>query len=464
MTPVRPSRGRVPGGFGAHPGTVTGTFLGVGDHLDQPPGIDGSDPGSVDYRELVEMSPAPCFETDARGDCVYVNRAWSLITGLGFEASLGLGWMRALVAEDAERIRRERQPAIEEGVAYDQRYRVMCRDGSVRHMCASTQPIRRNGVLIGWLGWVADETPEREMRQAMAERDAILQAAYEDSGAALVVLDRDQRIVRANPLFCRWVGREEADLRAAKMLDLLAPEEHTASTERFATVLQDREPGPARCTLIDADGGRHPVWATAAPIRDPEGRPHMVIVTMSEFAQQQQHEEHLHHLAHHDPLTGLPNRRALQLWQAENVAGAAVLVDLDGFKALNDTFGHAVGDEALVAVAQRLRRCVRHTDLLCRLGGDEFLILLLAEAPSPVDPHTTEAALHSVVERINKEFEEPFRIGSEDVAIGVTVGVATGDASQVDLPQQADDDLYRRRARRGEPPGSDGSAVSDPRG
>jgi diguanylate cyclase (GGDEF)-like protein len=114
-----------------------------------------------------------------------------------------------------------------------------------------------------------------------------------------------------------------------------------------------------------------------------------------------------------------------------------VLIDLDGFKAINDAHGHHFGDQTLVQVAERLRHCVRHSDLLCRFGGDEFLVLL-AEAP----PGATDA----LVARIAGAFEEPFAIDGRQVDLSASVGVATGTTDIATLAIEADADLYRTRS------------------
>ncbi len=88
-----------------------------------------SHPSGVDYRELVEHSPAPCFESGADGDCTFVNRAWTALSGLGFEESLGLGWLSAVVEQDRARILDERTDQIAAGLPYEQRYRIRSADG-----------------------------------------------------------------------------------------------------------------------------------------------------------------------------------------------------------------------------------------------------------------------------------------------------------------------------------------------
>lgn len=157
-------------------------------------------------------------------------------------------------------------------------------------------------------------------------------------------------------------------------------------------------------------------------------------------------EEALHRIAFEDPLTGLPNRRALQArWMQEMEHGhigrppflALLLLDLDGFKTINDQFGHDVGDETLVAVGARLQASIRSNDLACRLGGDEFLVLLSGL-------NTPEVA-ETVCQRIWEAFQSPLPLSDRNVQIGVSIGMSlypTHSSELSDLMKQADLALY----------------------
>ncbi len=139
-----------------------------------------------------------------------------------------------------------------------------------------------------------------------------------------------------------------------------------------------------------------------------------------------------------DPLTGLANRRALQAAFDGAPAAAVIMVDLDGFKRVNDTWGHDAGDDVLRLMGSRLRACVRAEDLVCRLGGDEFVVLL--------GPSITTAALAALCERILAAVGPPFTLSRVTVTLGLSLGVARvpddGDDLAV-LLAHADQALYR---------------------
>jgi diguanylate cyclase (GGDEF)-like protein len=161
-----------------------------------------------------------------------------------------------------------------------------------------------------------------------------------------------------------------------------------------------------------------------------------------------------------DPLTGLPNRILFRsrldasLTPASMPAGGVALLfcDLDGFKQINDGYGHAAGDELLVAVGERLRACVRETDLVARIGGDEFTVLLDGGGDTP---EQTERRADEVARRVTERLAAPIDVGlgRPPVRIGVSIGVCVLDPAEVargipDVLKLADDAMYRAKSRR----------------
>lgn len=392
-------------------------------------------PGAaVDYRELVEHSPSPCFETYADGTCTYVNRAWTVLSGLSREQSMGLGWTRAVLSDDLPGLMRNRPAQVAAGRRYEQRFRIRSPDGLVRSMHVVTHPVRAAGRLTGWLGWLTDVTRAESLQSAVAERDALVQAVFDSSAAGLVVIDAETRIVKANAVFCEWMGASEAELIGEIGFDLLTPAQQDESRSRVTAALGGMPQEPIHRTLVAADGREIHLWTAIAPIPDTD--PLLLVVNLTEFTSRVHRETQLEHRANHDPLTGLPNRHALEEWTGRTDPAAAVLIDLNGFKEVNDNHGHESGDRALAEVAARLQQCVRHADLICRYGGDEFLVLL-ADAP----PGATDALLA----RIAEAFRRPFRIGRLSVTLSAAVGVAQGEYSVSELARAADRDLYLRK-------------------
>lgn len=189
--------------------------------------------------------------------------------------------------------------------------------------------------------------------------------------------------------------------------------------------------------------------ASSAPVSDGGG----VVLFHVDITGRKMLEASLGELAEHDELTGLPNRRAAVRFIRDQLTDArysavslwVLFLDLDGFKAVNDTHGHHVGDELLAQVAVRARRTVRDGDLLARFGGDEFVLAC---------PDLQEDEANAIAARLRAVMAEPFQVGAAEVVIGASVGLASSEpASTVDsLLEAADRGMYvdkrRRRVRR----------------
>jgi diguanylate cyclase (GGDEF)-like protein/PAS domain S-box-containing protein len=251
----------------------------------------------------------------------------------------------------------------------------------------------------------------------------------------------------------------EANLRACEMYQL--PSERLVGSDA-ASLSTDPERGRRHYRSVLADGshrGFESVHRRAdgtlldvsvnSSVIEWQGR-RAILNIVHDVTERRRLEERLNHLALHDPLTDLPNRRLfadrLRLAHARVVRSgeemAVLFLDLDGFKAVNDRRGHEAGDRVLVAVADVLKRCVRPEDTVARLGGDEFTVLLEAAGER-------EAA--RVAARIEGAFQEPIRLGDHEVRMTVSVGMAVGPplVAPADLLGEADQAMYREKARRG---------------
>ncbi|MDP2253625.1 MAG: diguanylate cyclase, partial [Thiobacillus sp.] len=169
-----------------------------------------------------------------------------------------------------------------------------------------------------------------------------------------------------------------------------------------------------------------------------------------EIAERRHVEKRLAHLAHHDPLTGLPNRLMFKEHLSQCLSRAArqqsrlavLFIDLDRFKDVNDTLGHSVGDELLVAVTRRVKTCVRTSDILARQGGDEFICIL--------EDIANQDAVEQVADKLLALFRQPFTVGGNELCLSGSIGIciAPDDGNEVDiLVRNADAAMYRAKAQ-----------------
>ena len=298
---------------------------------------------------------------------------------------------------------------------------------------------------------MALEVSERvEALRASEERNAaVLDAALD----AFVTIDATGRIIAFNPAAERMFGYPATSVVGRDMASLLIPERfvglHRAGFA--AAVATGSSPVLGRrieTTLRRADGSELPVELVIAPTSTDAAASYTAYIR--DISERKRYEQHIAQLAYEDPLTGLPNRASLQELLGDTVAhaqGAArsvalLYIDLDDFKLVNDSLGHAAGDELLRAVAARLTQLTREGDILARHGGDEFL-LLLRDLGSEAG-----AAATAVAEKMIAALEEPFWVDNAELWIGASVGISLlpGDAPDAEgMLKNADAAMYQAK-------------------
>ena len=257
----------------------------------------------------------------------------------------------------------------------------------------------------------------------------------------------DGRFTFASPSYRDVLGYEPDELLETSVFDLVHPEDRTAVMAEFTRAVSTGSPGAAvfRCRRKDGSW----LWMEGAgkPFKSDTGETRAVIVSR-DVTDRKQAEETITHMAYHDPLTGLPNRALFEdrlsvaLAQARRAGQSLCLmsVDVDHFKLVNDTLGHAAGDHILRAAGERLLGLVRQGDTVARIGGDEFVLLLPGDVSA--------AGASRVATDIRNAFGKPFRLDGREVHATISIGISfypqdgeTADA----LIRNADAALYRAK-------------------
>ena len=293
---------------------------------------------------------------------------------------------------------------------------------------------------------------ERALRRRSTEERARLAAiVFENAGEGIMVTDPEGEIVSVNSAFTAITGYTAEEV-TGKNPRLLQSGRHDA---KFYAVMWDAlaKTGRWRGEIWNRrkNGEAYPAWLTINVVKDPRGRVGNYAGIFSDITVRKQAEERLRYLATHDALTGLPNRemfqdrinRSLALSRREKKGVAVMMLDLDGFKPVNDALGHATGDYVLQDVASRISDCLRDADTAARLGGDEFAILL----PNIPD---REAAF-PVARRILEAISEPFVFDGRKWTITASIGISFFPEHSEDpesLLKNADTAMYRAKERR----------------
>lgn len=226
-----------------------------------------------------------------------------------------------------------------------------------------------------------------QRRRASDRRDAEseLQLAFDQAPVAMATIDFDGRLMQVNQAFCGLLGRPRERIIGASFQEFAHPDHRGEDFDPLESILSGKSDVQVReQRYLHSDG--HSIWAeaTLSLIRRPNGRPAHFMMQVRDISDRRGYEEELRRMADHDPLTGLRNRRGFMARLSDHMVhierygaiGALLMLDLDNFKDHNDTLGHDVGDELLVAVAGKLEARLRASDVVGRHGGDEFVVLL----------------------------------------------------------------------------------------
>ena len=285
-------------------------------------------------------------------------------------------------------------------------------------------------------------------RYELGRKGAQFTKIYENTVEGILITDGESRIQAVNPAFTAITGYDVSEV-LGKTPAVLSSGKQDAEFYRdmWRHLLEDGK-WTGEIWNRRKNGEIYPEWLNITAIHDRQGHLQQYVCLFTDISEHKQAEEKLRYQAYHDPLTDLPNRlmytehldMALPQAQRREQMCGVMMLDLDHFKNVNDTFGHECGDKLLILVAQRLRECIRKEDTLARMGGDEFTFLL-----SLVDDIKDVAR---VAEKILASFAHPVTIDGKDLFITPSIGISLFPSDGKDaetLLKNADAAMYRAK-------------------
>jgi diguanylate cyclase (GGDEF)-like protein/PAS domain S-box-containing protein len=375
----------------------------------------------------------------------------------GAPLSIGTApWVNALPHERTECERRWVQHR-DSGETFTVEFRIGLATGEVMWIQVSTQPVVIDGALAGYIGTAIDCTALVTQRQLSDQLVGLLDV----SGDAVLVFDRVGELMFANDTARTLIGVTDPGAGAG---DVAARTFMQAVRDQLPRVLLDAAP-PADSShrwegeigFRSPDGIARTLSVVVQVVRDANGSVHHWATITRDITEERQSQAELARQATHDALTGLPNRvlferkttEALERSRTTHSSVAVLFIDLDKLKHVNDTIGHAVGDQLIVTVARRLAAATRPSDLVARISGDEFVVLC--------EGLLDEQVALDVAERIRTSITGPLVLQGVEIEAGASIGVAmstpellntesAADAA-VTLLRSADTAMYRAKQR-----------------
>lgn len=329
----------------------------------------------------------------------------------------------------------------------DVRGRFSMPDGSYCYVSITGEPVfDTGGKFLGYRGVTRDITEQVHAEAALAESEERFKGAFENSATGMALIALDGRWLKVNRAVCDITGYSEAELLARSYQELTHPEDRNAGPASLAELLAGKKDSvQIEKRYVHKLG--HSVWVlvNVSLVRDGSGKPRHFISQTLDISERKRLLQRVEHLALHDPLTGLPNSRLLLDRLELAVASArrakrsmgVMYVDLDEFKQVNDTHGHAAGDLVLKEFALRIRKVLRETDSVARVGGDEFIVIL--------GETSGESESAAAATRLLAAVAVPFDIGGAQVQLSASIGIALFPGHGADaqtLMQHADEAMY----------------------
>ena len=401
------------------------------------------------YRDLFENANDLIYTHDLSGNFTSINRAGEIITGYSREEAVEMNISSVVAPEFLEQARRMTALKVEGKGPTAYELEIIAKGGRRVSLELSTRLIRQDGKPVAVQGIGRDISERKRTEEALKASETRYRQLGEGILHQIWTARSDGYVDYVNKRMLEYFDRTPEQLLGDRWYESIHPDDLDEALKRWAHSVKTGGPFETEFRLKRRDGLYRWHVAKATPGHDVHGKITKWFGTNTDIHEQKESEEKLNYYARHCPLTDLPNRvdfmshlnLAIHRAQENPDAKFAVLfLDLDRFKVINDSLGHVVGDKLLIAIAGRLKTCLRPGDVVARLGGDEFTVLLNRTGG--------EAEVSKVVERLQTKISLPFTIDNYEVFTTASVGIILSDhvkRAPEDYLRDADAAMYRAK-------------------
>ncbi|MDQ3134891.1 MAG: PAS domain S-box protein [Acidobacteriota bacterium] len=424
------------------------------------------------YGRLVESLPDVVWSSDQNGELVFISPNIEKIFGYTpreMYAPGGALWFGRMHSEDVKHARAAYEALFERGAKFDVEYRIRRKDGEWIWLHDRAVATYEEHGKTYTTGLSTDITERKRIEAELLANTTLQRVILESANYSIISTDRDGVIRTFNTAAERWLGYTAAEVigrhtsalfhdpdevvrRAGELTEELG-RPIQPGLEIFKAKAELRQLDEREWTYVRKDGTRFPARVSITPLRDAVGEITGYLGIASDITELKRAEEALRDLSLTDDLTGLRNRRGfialaeqqLKFARAPRRAQPLLLLyaDMDGLKQINDRFGHHVGSQALIETGRIIRQVCRETDIVARIGGDEFAVLVVDAAAHSAD---------SLFDRLQQKVRDFNAQGGQPYTLGVSLGTARIEADSTatieELLARADEAMYEHKRRK----------------
>ena len=398
------------------------------------------------FRRLHEQMPVPYQALDADGRILAVNQVWQKTFGYQPAELIGTPFAELLSPDKREKFQTQLVQTLRLGFSHNVDLTLHSHSGAVHEVLFEARAAYTSDGQVQQVHCVLIDQTERQQDLEQLRQAA---AVFRSTSEGVVIADAETRILAVNRAFTEITGYSEAEIlgQTPRMLQsghhdpdyFAAMWQQIAQTDSWQGEIWNRR----------KNGEIYPEWLSISAVRDEAGALVNYVGVFSDITTVKDAQAKLEYQAHHDPLTGLPNRimfrdrvnRAIARAQRHGHVACLMFIDLDRFKDINDSLGHAVGDQVLIDIAERLQQGLRGEDSVSRHGGDEFTVLIESLKDA------RQAARFA--KKILPWFEQPILIDEHELYVTASIGISSfpgdGDSPEI-LIRNADTAMYQAKA------------------